>query len=164
MTSTHSSSSVEDLRQLLDSELSRPSRFRQVALLLASVAMTVVVGSLWITEPGLPVRTQIAFGLMSAMGLSWAGFAAWVLTTRRTLLGRDSVIAARMGSFFTSAFIAGALALGYVSGEASAYAAAAMGLVLLAGAVALLVRSQRRVAFLTSRRDALERELGRSLR
>jgi hypothetical protein len=161
MTSTHSSL---DLPRLLDAELSRPSRFRHVALLLGSLTMTIIVVSLWLTEPALPTRTQAAFGLMIVIGLSWAAFAVWVLIARRTLLGRDSIVAGRMAVSFTTMFIVGALTLGYMNGGTAPYAAAAMGLGLLAAAVALLVRAQRRVTALTTRREALERELGRSHR
>jgi hypothetical protein len=164
MTSTHPSPPVEELRRLLDAELSRPSRFRYVALLLASVTMTIMIASLWLTEPALPTRTQVAFALMTVIGLSWTAFAVWVLTTRRVLFGRDSVVAGRLAITFTTTFVIGALTLGYMSGGTAPYAAATMGLGLLAGAIALLVRAQRRVACLTTRREALERELGRNPR
>jgi hypothetical protein len=161
MTSTHPSPApTADLRRLLDAELSRTSRLGYVALLLASLTMTVVVASLWLTEPVLPARTRVAFALMTVIGLSWAAFAVWVLTTRRVLFGWDSVVAGRMAIAFTTAFVLGAVTLGYTSGGTAPYAAAAMGLGLLAGAVALLVRAHRRVARLTTRREALERELG----
>jgi hypothetical protein len=161
MTSTHSSL---DLPRLLDAELSRPSRFRHVALLLGSLTMTIIVVSLWLTEPALPTRTQMAFGLMIVIGLSWAAFALWVLTARRTLLGRDNIVAGRMAVLFTALFIVGALTIGYSKGGTAPYAAAAMGLGLFAAAVALLVRAHRRVAALMIRREGLERELGKSHR
>jgi hypothetical protein len=161
MTLTQSSPPVGDLRRLLDAELSGPSRVRYVALLVASLTMTVVVASLWLTEPVLPTRARVAFVLMTFIGLSWTAFAVWVLTTRRVLLGRDSVMAGRMAVTFTTAFVIGALTLGYMTRGTAPYAAAMMGLGLLAGAIALLVRAHRRVERLTARRDALERELGR---
>lgn len=164
MTSTHSSPPLLDLPRLLDAELSRPSRFLHVSLLLGSLAMTIIVASLWLTEPALPIRTQAAFALLIVIGLSWAVFAVWVLTARRTLLGRDSIVAGRMAVTFATTFIVGALAIGYLNGGRAPYAAAAMGLGLLAGAVALLVRAHRRIGSLTARREALERELGRSHR
>jgi len=133
-------------------------------LLLASLTMTAVVASLWLTEPVLPTRTRVAFALMTVIGLSWTAFAGWVLTTRRVLLGRDSLVAGRMAVTFTTTFVVGALTLGYMSGGTAPYAAAMMGLGLLAGAIALLVRAHRRVARLTARREALERELGRNPR
>ena len=164
MTSTHPSPSLADLHRLLDKELSRPSRIGYVTLLLASLTMTVVVASLWLTEPVLPTRAGVAFAVMTAIGLSWTAFAGWVLTTRRVLLGRDSVVAGRMAVTFTTTFVVGALTLGSMSGGHAPYAAATMGLGLLAGAIALLVRAHRRVTRLSARREALERELGRNPR
>jgi hypothetical protein len=150
-----------DLRPLLDKELSRPSRLGHLILLLASSTMTVVVASLWWTEPALPARTEAAFAVMTAIGFSWAAFAGWVLTTRRVLLGRDGLIAARMSVIFTTAFVAGALTLGLVNGGRAPYAAAVMGLGMLGVATALLVRARHRVVRLTARREALERDLGK---
>jgi hypothetical protein len=162
MTGTDSSSleTAHLLPRLLDAELSRPSRLGHVALLLVSMAMTVVVVSLWLTEPALPVRTRVAFGAMTVIGVAWMVFAGWVLTTRRVLLGRDNVVAGRLAVTFTAVFVAGALLVGYSAGGRAPFAAAAIGVGLLGVAIALLVRARRRVAALTARRDALERELG----
>ena len=78
MTSTNPSlPSTADVRRLLDAELSQASRLGYVALVLASLTMTVVVSSLWLTEPGLPTRTRVAFALMIIIGLSWTAFAVW---------------------------------------------------------------------------------------
>ena len=163
MTSTHPAPPpTADLRRLLDAELSRPSRLGYAALLLASTAMTIAIASLWLTEPMLVRRAQLAFAVMTAIGLSWMVFAGWVLTSRRVLYGRDSLVAARMAVTFTTVFAAGALAVGYTTGAAAGYAAAAMGVVLIAFAVSMLVRAQREVARLAGRREALERELGRT--
>jgi hypothetical protein len=153
-----------ELRRLLEAELSPRSRIGHVALLLASAAMTVVVAALWLTEPALPRRTAVAFAAMTLIGLSWIAFSGWALIRRRPLFGRDSLVAGRMATIFTSTFTSGALAVGYSNGGSTPFAAAAMGLVLVAAAVALLVRSRRHVARLTLRREALERELGTEAR
>ena len=69
MTATNPSPpSTVDLRRLLDRELSQASRLGYVALLLASLTMTVIVSSLWLTEPVLATRTQVAFALMISIG------------------------------------------------------------------------------------------------
>jgi hypothetical protein len=165
MTSTHiSSPPTAELRRLLDAELSLRSRIAHVALLLAAAAMTVVVASLWLTEPALPTRTTAAFAFMTLIGLSWMAFSGWVLTRRRPLFGRDGLVAGRMAVAFSSTFAGGALAVGYSSGGTAPFAAAAMGLVLVAAAVMLLVRALRNVAQLTKRREALERDLGAAVR
>lgn len=162
MTPTDTSSlSAANLPGLLDAELSRPSRLGYVALLLVSAAMSVAVASLWLTEPALPLRTRVAFGVLTVIGLSWTAFAGWVLVTRRVLLGRDGVVAGWLAVTFTTVFVAGAVIVGYSVGGKAPFAAAAVGVGLLGLAFALLVRAQRRVARLTGRRDALERELGK---
>ena len=161
MTSTHFPlPPTADLRRLLDAELSLRSRLGYVGLLLSSAAMTAVILSLWLTEPTLPVRTAVAFAVLTVIGLAWVVFAGWVLTRRRPLFGRDRLVAGWMAVTFTSAFAVGTLAVGYLSGGAAPYAASAMALVLLAVAVAALVRARRNIARLTARREALERELG----
>jgi len=151
---------AQQLRPLLDAALSRRSRMGHIALLIGSAAMTVVVSSLWLTEPVLPTRTAAAFAALIVIGVSWMVLSGWVLTRRRPLYGRDGVLAARMAVTFTSTFALGALALGYSTGGKAPIAAAGMGLVLVAAAVTVLVRAQRTLARLTARREALERELG----
>ena len=150
-----------DLQTLAASELSLAARLRYVALLLAALAMTIVIVALWATEPALPVRTQAAFAVMTAIGVSWTAFASWVLTRRYPLFARDSVIAGRMAVLFACVFVAGALAVAVSTGMASAYAAAGVGGVMAAAAVGLLARAHREVARLTARRDELQRALGK---
>jgi hypothetical protein len=156
--------SAAALQRLLDTELSLPSRLGYVALLLAALTMTAVVAALWVTEPVLPLRAQIGFALMVAMGSSWIVFAIWALTHRRILFARHQIVAGRMAVTFTTVFLLGTLVVGYSTGRPEAYKATAVGLVLLGMAVAVLVRARRAFARLVSRRDALARELGRSAR
>jgi len=167
MTSHHTTPSIPppmsaaSLQRLADAELSLPSRLGYVALLLAALMMTAVVGALWLTEPALPRRAHIGFALMVVIGASWVVYALWVLTQRRVLLARHSIVAGRMAVTFTAAFVMGAFAVAMTSGGAAPYAAAVTGLVMLGGAVALLVRAHHTFARLTERRATLERELGR---
>jgi hypothetical protein len=151
-----------ELHHLLAGELSLSARLGYVALLLAALTMTVVIGSLWLTEPMLPTRTHVAFVLMVAIGCSWVVFALRVLRTRRILLGRHRVVAGRMAVVFTGAFMLGSVTIGYAAGSSASLIAAGVGLVMFAVAVILLVRAHRQVARLTARRDALEHELARS--
>ena len=90
-----------------------PSRLGYVALLLAALTMTGVVGTLWATEPSLPLRVHVAFGVMVAIGSSWVVFALWVLTHRRILLARHQIVAGRMAVTFTSALHARLARVGY---------------------------------------------------
>lgn len=147
------------LRALMDAELSLRSRLAYVALLLVALMMTSVIAALWMTEPVLPARTQVAFGAMIVIGLSWVGFALWVLTHRRVLLAPHSIVAGRMAVTFTGAFVIGALVLRYAQGSPGALAAAAMGVGMLAAAAILLIRAHRRFDRLAERRRQLEREL-----
>lgn len=146
------------LQHLAATELSLPSRLGHVALLLASLTMTCVVTALWLTEPALPARTQIAFAVMIVISVSWVVFAAWVLSHRRPLFARDSVIAGRMAVTFTTAFVAGALTVGVTTGGSAPYLAAALGMLMLGAAVAMLRWAHRQCARLTARREVLERE------
>jgi hypothetical protein len=147
-------------RQLADRELSGPSRMRYVWLLLAALGTTVAVGSLWATEPALPLRTHIAFGAMTVIGIAWSAFSMWVLTSRRVLFARERSVAGRMAVTFAAVFMAGALAIAAATGAAAALAAAGTGVVMMIVAVIILRGAHRASARLLARRDALERELG----
>ncbi len=153
--------STEDLRRRLASELAMPSRLGHTALLLAGLAAAAVAGSLVATEPALPAATQLAFGVMTLIGLAWAAFAAWVLARRRVLFAAHRVIAARMAVAFTALFSAGSLAVWVAGGRqaAGALGAAATGAVMLAAAVLVLSHARRRVRQITARKEAIERQL-----
>jgi hypothetical protein len=152
--------SASDLQRLVRAELSLPPRLGYVALLLAASMMTTVIGALWLTEPALPARTQIAFAAMIGIGFSWIGFALWVLRNRRPLFAGHRIVAGRMAVTFTSLFVIGALAVGQTQDGLGPYVAAAVGLAMLATATVLLRRAHRTNARLIERRDALARELG----
>jgi hypothetical protein len=158
---TPPSALVEELRRITDAQLSRPARTGYVLLLLAASTMTAIVTALLLTEPSLPLRTSIALGVMVLIGVSWIGFAGWVLTRRRILLGRHRVVAGRLAVAFSSVFCAGALAVGYATSSRSAIAATALGALMLLIATAMLIRARRGVERLSKRRDELERQLGR---
>ena len=145
--------SVEEMQRMMIEELSLRARVAYTALLLVALGVAGAVGSLWLTEPSLPVRTQIAFGAIVAIGLSWVAYAAWVLTRRRVLLAGHRVVASRMAVTFSALFVAGALVVGMVP-------AALFGSVMLAIAIAMLIHARRRFARLIERRRTLERSLG----
>jgi len=148
-----------ELRELTALELSRPSRLRHLVLLLAASAMSAIVTALLLTERSLPVRTAIALGVLAIIGVSWMAFAAWVLTRKRVILGRDRLVAGRLAVTFSGVFVIGALAVGFITSTTPPFAAAALGTVMLAVAIAMLTRARRLVARLTKRRDELERLL-----
>jgi hypothetical protein len=151
--------SPASIERLLDAELSLPSRLGHVLLLLVSLTMAGALGSLWITEPGLPLRTHVGFAVMTAIGLSWAAFSLWVLTHRRTMLVRHEIIAGRMAVTFTAFFAAGAIAMAVTTGGPAFYAGSVVAGVMMAAAAAVLVRARRRFARLVERRAVLERQL-----
>lgn len=152
--------SMEALQSLAQEQLSLWSRLGYVGLLLLAAMATTVVAALWITEPDLPLRTQAAFLVMTAIGLSWMAFAWWVLGRRHVMLARHGVVAGRMAVIFTALFLIGAMVAVYISVNPAAFAALWTGIVMLVVAVGLLLRANRRFAQLTERREALERELG----
>ncbi len=151
---------ASELRRLTVLELSRSARAGYVCLLLGASAMTAIVGALLLTEPSLPRHTSIALAVMVAIGLSWVSFAAWVLSRKRILLGRDRIVASRLAVTFSGVFVAGCLVVAAITGAASAFAAMALGLLMLGVAAWLSIRARQQFAQLTRRRQELERELG----
>lgn len=141
---------------LLDRELSTRSRMGHVLLLLAAATMATITGSLWATEPALPNRTSVAFAVMTGMGLCWVAYAGWVLTARRVLLGRQRVVASAMGALFSAVALAGALAVGWLSGMPAAWPAALVFAAMTMTAIALLMRAQGDYARLCQRRAELQ--------
>lgn len=155
---------ADDLRRLTALELSLPSRLRYVTLLLAASVMSAIVLALLITEPALATRTSVALGVLAAIGVSWMIFAAWVLTCKRVLLGSHRIVAGRLAVVFSAVFVVGALSVGLTTSSASPFAAAAMGVVMLALALTMLARAKQKFAQLSKRRDELQRLLGREAR
>jgi hypothetical protein len=151
--------SAASAHALIHAELSTAARLGHIALLLVGAATAIVIGSLWTTEPSLPPRTQLAFGAMTLIGVAWAVYATWVLTTRRVLLGRHRVVAAWMAVTFTGVLVVGALAVAATTGHPAGYAAAGLGVVMLGVAAWLLARARREVARLVARREELQRAL-----
>lgn len=143
------------ISELLDQELQTRSRMGHVLLLLMASAMSAVAGSLWLTEPALPPRTAVAFAVLTCMGLCWVAYAAWVLRSRRVLLGLQRVVAARMAVLFSAVALAGALAVGLLAGVPAAWPATLVFAAILALALTLLVRAQRHYAQLCRRRAEL---------
>lgn len=144
---------------LLDRELSARSRFAHVLLLLAAATMATITASLWATEPALPARTAAAFAVMTGMGLCWVAYAAWVLSARRVLLGRQRVVASALGTLFSAITLAGALAVGGLGGKPAAWLAALVFAGMTALAVVLLMRARRDYARLCQRRELLAQQL-----
>ena len=148
---------VAGLERLARTELSTSRRLAHVVLALAASAMTIVVVSLLLTEPALPARTTIAFGLLAGIGAGWVAYSTWVLSARHVMLARQRVVAGRLAVAFAGTFTGGCLVLAGTTPAAAAWPAAGMGGVLLAVAVALWRRAEAAHAALLARRDALAR-------
>lgn len=143
-------------------ELSQGSRPQTLLLLLGSTMATALVAALWLTEKGLPPRTQVAFGLLTALGLTWSCFFGWVLTRRQLLFAYHRVLAGRLAMVASSLFTGGALLLAVLFPDlrATASLAAVFGLAMVAAAGALLWAARRRHADLLQLRGWLEAQLG----
>ena len=151
---------TDAVQQMLSAELSSRSRFFYAMLLLVAFAASGVIAALLITEPSLPLRTRGAFAVLLAIGLSWVGYAGWVLSRRRVLLTGHRIIAARMSLVFSAIFALGSASLGvWGSMGQTAFAAAGFGLFMIAVAGALLVHARKELARLLERRRMLEIEL-----
>ena len=152
---------VAGLERLARTELSLRARLGHVLLGLVAAAMTIVVVSLWLTEPALPPRTTTAFAMLSVIGVGWVVYSAWVLTAKRVMLARQRVVAGRLAVAFTATFTAGCVLLGLTTAPNAAWPALAMSLVLLAVALALWRRAETAHARLLATRERLEWELTR---
>lgn len=83
----------EEMINRLSGPLSLRRRIITVAAGLGGLAVAVVVGLLWVTEPGLPPQTRAASGAIVIAGLAWAVYGGWVVTRRTPLFALDRVIA-----------------------------------------------------------------------
>lgn len=158
--------SIQEVQRLAAAELSLPARLGHVALLLAALTMACITGALVVTEPALPERTTLALALMSLVGFSWVAYVVWVLTRRTVLLARHRLIASRMAVAYSAMFAAAAAGAALFGGATGAMALALLmtGVVLLAVAIAMLVRARQRVRELTTRRAMLEGQLAAASR
>jgi hypothetical protein len=135
-----------------------------VLLALIASAMTIVVASLWLTEPALPLRTTAAFAILTIIGLGWVACSGWVLTARRVMLAQQRVVAGRLAVAFTGVFAAACMLLAATTALNAAWPALAMSVTLLVVALVLWRRAEAAHASLLARREALEQQLMRGAR
>ncbi|MFI6576336.1 transmembrane transport protein [Nocardiopsis sp. NPDC050513] len=149
-----------ELDRVLAAEVSLGSRMRHLAVGLAGACGAALVAVLWATEPHpLPVRTQVAFAGLVAVGLAWAVFSGWVLTRRRPLFARDRVLGARLALAVT--VVTGAAGTALAAARATpteALTVAVVGAALAVAAGAVLLRARHRRRELLRLRDALRRD------
>lgn len=151
--------SADEMIGRLSPSMSPWRRLRGAVPLVAGLAGTVFVGSLWATEPGpLPGRTQLAFALFTVFCLAWAGYGGWVVTRRAPLYALEQVIAAWLAvtaSVVTTAVVA-TIAVQRGSGLPGVVAGGAAFVVV---SVVLAVRAHaRRAALLRRKRELTRRE------
>lgn len=132
------------LRALTRRTLSPGARYFHVSVLLLAAIMCVLVGALLLTEAGLPVRTQRAFGVLLALGAGWVVYASWVLANRHTLLAQQRVVAGWMAIVGTGAFLAGSAIAVLVTPTAMTTTAVVAAATMFIGAGVVLVRARRR--------------------
>jgi hypothetical protein len=148
---------VEQVQEMARRELSMPTRIGYLLLLMLTLMGAGLISTLWITEPGpLPLRTQVAFGLLVTINLAWSVLFGWVLTQRKVLFAVHNVIAAWMAVAFCSVFLLAGLAIGWMRMNSTALVlVGVVGLVQLLAAIIMLKRSRRRRRELLARRDVL---------
>ena len=147
--------SADDIAARLGHELSTSRRILLVLLVVTSLAVSSGVGSLLLTEAALPRRTQAAFAAIIAIGLAWAAFGAWALTTRRALYARQRVVATRLALLCGLAYTVGCVIL-FASGVPAGAAAGALGAAMTLVAWWLHRQATQGLAHLVARRQTLE--------
>ncbi|WP_433414132.1 hypothetical protein ACQP1V_33190 [Microtetraspora malaysiensis] len=151
--------SEQEIIERLAPTLSRTTRIRAVAALLAGMAGTVFVSTLWWSEPGpLPGHTHLAFALFTVFCLLWTGYGGWLLTRRVPLFATDQVIAAWISLAASLATTAVVAAVAVQRGTGTGLALTVGGL-FIAGTLALTVRAHaRRAALLRRMRELTGQE------
>ncbi|MDP9865572.1 MULTISPECIES: hypothetical protein [Streptosporangium] len=151
----------DDMIGKLSRPLSLRSRIGAVVALLGGLVGAVGVGLLWATEPALPGRTHLAFGLLVALCLAWTGYGSWALTRRTPLFALDQVIAGWLSVVATGLLTAAAVAVAAVRGTWVGVTGVAVAVTMTAVALVVLVRARARHAALLRRRRELEGRAGR---
>ncbi|WP_188194756.1 hypothetical protein [Nonomuraea sp. SYSU D8015] len=153
--------SAREMIERLEPSLSPRRRVRAVAALLAGLAGTVFVAALWWSEPGpLPGRTHLAFALFTVFSLAWACYGGWLLTRRVPLFATDRVVAAWIG-LAASVTTAGLVAVVAAQRGTGLGLPLAIGGLLVAAALVLVVRAHaRRAALLRRLRELTGQETG----
>jgi hypothetical protein len=144
----------EEVLARLDAPLSLRRRVGYLAVALAGLIGSALIGLLWATEPGLPPRTAAAFAVLVVIGLCWAVFGGWAVTRRTSLFARDRVVAGWLGLGAWLVFTAGAAV---ITVPRHTLEPSLLAVVLTLGVVAVvnLWAARRARAALLRRRDAL---------
>ncbi len=141
--------SADDQFARLSPSLSPWGRFRGAIAGISGAAGTVFLVTLWATEPHLPARTQLLFGLLTLICLGWTAYGGWAVF-RRPLFALDAVVA---GWLAVGASVAVTVVLVVVTQR---LAAAMTGAGCLLAAVLLLKEAVSRRRALLRRKTELE--------
>jgi hypothetical protein len=142
----------EEVLARLDAPLSLRKRVGYLTVGLAGLAGSALISLLWVTERGLPPRTEAAFAVLVAVGLCWAAFGGWAVTRRAPLFAQDRVIAGWLGVGAWLVFTAGALIITMLR---HTFELSLLGIVLTLGALAVVnLRAARRARAALLRRRA----------
>ncbi len=145
----------EQIQALVRGELSGRSKASHAALLVAALAIAIVVMSVWVTEPPLPMRTHLSFAAVVIIALGWSAHALRVLTHKAILLVPHHVQAARLSMAACVVFLGGCLtAWMLVGGQASVLATLSAG-VMTVVSMYNFRRASDRYRALVRRRDEL---------
>jgi hypothetical protein len=152
---------VEQAQEMVRRELSTPKRLGYLLLLMMTVTAACLIGTLWITEPApLPLRTHVAFGLLTAINLAWSALFAWIVTRRKVLYAMHRVIAGWMALGFCALFLIAGLVLAGLRMNTTAFAfVGVVGMCQLMLAIVSLKRARHRRRELLARRDELTAKL-----
>ncbi len=123
----------DEVLQRLAAPLSLRRRVFYLAVGLAGLTGSALIGLLWATEPALPARTAAAFAALMAIGSGWALFGGWAVTRRAPLYARDRVVAGVLGVAAWLVFTVGTVAIAAADGRVEPWQ---IGAVVLLGAVA----------------------------
>lgn len=132
---------TDKVMALVRGELTSPRRwFYRGVLLAASVGVGVIV-SLWATEPReLPLRLHVAFGALTAIGMSWIAVTTWILWRQRCPTALDRIATAWVATGACMLFLCVAVPIAVSRGRVgAAYWIGAFGVFMLCVAVAMLV-------------------------
>jgi hypothetical protein len=156
--------STERVMAMIRGELTSPRRWFYRAVLLAASVGVAAILSLWTTEPGpLPLRLHIAFGALSAIGLSWIGVLTWILWRRRCPTALDRIATGWVATGACTLFLAVAVPIAVVRGDTQSVVwLAALGLSMWGIAVWMLRSAYSLRASLRAKLVELEGENARS--
>jgi hypothetical protein len=148
---------VEQAQEMVRRELSAPKRLGYLLLLMMTLVAACLISTLWITEPApLPLRTHVAFGLLTFINLAWSVLFGWIVTRRKVLFAQHRVIAGWMALAFCALFLIVGLVVAAIRMNTTALAfVGVVGMCQLLLAIVVLKRARHRRRELLARRDEL---------